>query len=153
MASNMNQIGPRYLMIINVNIKPLAVIQHFLWLLSHSVVSDSSVTPRTATRQAPLSMGVPGKYTGVSCHFILQRTFLTQDWQMGLLHWQIDSLPLSHQRRHNSTFSLAQSLSRVQVFATAWTAARQTSLSITNSRSLLKLMSIESVMPSKFNIE
>ena len=41
-----------------------------------------------------------------------------------------------------------QSLSCVQLFATPWTAARQASLSITNSRNLLKLMSIESVMPS-----
>ena len=41
-----------------------------------------------------------------------------------------------------------QSLSRLRLFATPWTAARQASLSITNSRSLLKLMSVESVMPS-----
>ena len=41
-----------------------------------------------------------------------------------------------------------QSLGCVQLFATRWTAAHQTSLSITNSRSLLKLMSIELVMPS-----
>ena len=41
-----------------------------------------------------------------------------------------------------------QSLSCVWLFATPWTAARQASLSITNSRSLLKLMAIESVMPS-----
>ena len=47
-----------------------------------------------------------------------------------------------------SQFSSVQSLSRVQLFATPWIAARQASLSITNSRSLLKLMSIESVMPS-----
>ena len=45
-------------------------------------------------------------------------------------------------------FSSVQSLSRAQLFATPWTAARQAFLSITNSRSLLKLMSIESVMPS-----
>ena len=44
--------------------------------------------------------------------------------------------------------SSVQSLSRVWLFATPWTAAHQASLSITNSRSLLKLMSIESVMPS-----
>ena len=43
-------------------------------------------------------------------------------------------------------FSSVQSLSRVQLFATPWTAAHQSSLSITNSQSLLKLMSIESVM-------
>ena len=41
-----------------------------------------------------------------------------------------------------------QLISRVWPFATLWTAARQASLSITNSRSLLKLMSIESVIPS-----
>ena len=41
-----------------------------------------------------------------------------------------------------------QSLSHVRLFATPWTAAFQASLSITNSQSLLKLMSIESVMPS-----
>ena len=41
-----------------------------------------------------------------------------------------------------------QLLSRVRLFATPWTAARQASLSITNSRSLLKFTSIESVMPS-----
>ena len=46
------------------------------------------------------------------------------------------------------TFSSVQSLSRVQLFVTPWTAARQASLSITHSPSLLKLMSIESVMPS-----
>ena len=40
------------------------------------------------------------------------------------------------------------SVACVKLFATPWTAARQASLSITNSRSLLKLMSIESVMPS-----
>ena len=45
-------------------------------------------------------------------------------------------------------FNSVQSLSRVRFFATPWTAAHQASLSITNSRSLLKPMSIELVMPS-----
>ena len=45
-------------------------------------------------------------------------------------------------------FSSVQSLSHVRVFAIQWTAARQVSLSITNSWSLLKLTSIESMMPS-----
>ena len=44
-------------------------------------------------------------------------------------------------------FSSAQSLSHVQLFATPWMAAQQASLSITNSWNLLKLMSVESVMP------
>ena len=45
-------------------------------------------------------------------------------------------------------FSSVQSLSRVRLFATPWIAARQASLSITNSRSSLRLTSIESGMPS-----
>ena len=67
--------------------------------------------------------------------------------------WYIEgsTLTASSFRIWNSSgeyFSSVQLLSCVQLFATPWTAARQTSLSITNSQSLLKLMSIESVMPS-----
>ena len=47
-----------------------------------------------------------------------------------------------------TVLSSIQSLSHARLFATPWTAARQASLSITNSQSLLKLMSIELVMPS-----
>ena len=47
-----------------------------------------------------------------------------------------------------SLFSSVQSLSHIQLFVTPWTTARQASLSITNSRSPPKPMSIESVMPS-----
>jgi len=50
--------------------------------------------------------------------------------------------------RSSKLFSSVQWLSRVRFFATPWTAAHQDSLSITNSQSLLKLLSIESVMPS-----
>ena len=46
------------------------------------------------------------------------------------------------------SFSSVQSLSQIRLFVTPWTAARQASLIITNSWSLLKLMSTESVMPS-----
>ena len=46
-------------------------------------------------------------------------------------------------------FSSVQSLSRVRLFATPWTAAHQASLSITDSWSLFKLMTTESMMPSK----
>ena len=59
-------------------------------------------------------------------------------WMLRLLI----QIPGKHQ------FSSVQSLSRVGLFATPWTAARQASLSITNSQSLLKLVSIELVMPS-----
>ena len=47
-----------------------------------------------------------------------------------------------------TTSSVAQSLSRIRLFATLQAAAHQASLSITSSWSLLKLMSIESVLPS-----
>ena len=50
------------------------------------------------------------------------------------------------------SFSSVQSPSHVRLFQTPWTAACQASLSITNSRSLLKLMSIELVMPSNYLI-
>ena len=48
----------------------------------------------------------------------------------------------------NHQFSSLQSFSRVRLFATPWTPARQASLSITNSRNSPKPMSMESVMPS-----
>ena len=49
---------------------------------------------------------------------------------------------------YNIQFRSVQSLCHVQLFETPWTAAHQASLSITNSQTLLKLMSIEWVMPS-----
>ena len=49
---------------------------------------------------------------------------------------------------HKQCFSSVQPLNHLWLFATPWIAARQASLSITNSRSSLKLTSIESVMPS-----
>ena len=57
-------------------------------------------------------------------------------------------LAISHEKTwKNLQFSSAQSLSHVRLFAIPWIATRQASLSITNSQSLLKLMSIKSVMP------
>ena len=65
---------------------------------------------------------------------------------MGL--WLVKFYPKMTVTSKWSQFSSLQLLNRVPFFATAWTAACQASLSITSSRSLLKLMSIESVMPS-----
>ena len=62
-------------------------------------------------------------------------------WRTGLAApWRVGS-------SQSVQFSSVQSLSCVRLFVTLWTAARQASLSITNSQSLLKLMSRESVMP------
>ena len=61
------------------------------------------------------------------------------------MHWWMDKEDVVY--IHNRMFSSVQSLSRVRLFATPWTAARQASLFITNSWNLLKLMSIKLVMP------
>ena len=58
------------------------------------------------------------------------------------------SWTVSYKSIHSTTISSVQSLSHVRFFVTPWTAVHQASLSITNSRSSLKLMSIETVMPS-----
>ena len=60
------------------------------------------------------------------------------------LHWQVDSYPLPYQGSPQFS-SVTQSC---PTLVTPWTAAQQASLSTTDSQSLLKLMSIESVMPS-----
>ena len=65
-----------------------------------------------------------------------------------LFYWGIVDLKCVHFCCTAKWFSSVQLLSHVQLFATPWIAAHQASLSITNSWSLLKLMSIESVMPS-----
>ena len=64
--------------------------------------------------------------------------------QFSGFHWQDNSS--SYQP--SVQFSSVQSLSHIRLFATPWTAARQASLSINHSRSLLKLMSTELVIPS-----
>ena len=69
------------------------------------------------------------------------RMLAKQLWSWGSgSHWSFFSM--------SSIVSSVQLLSHVQLFVNLWTAARQASLSITNSRSLLKLMPIESVVPS-----
>ena len=66
------------------------------------------------------------------------------EWHSGYSHHCCDH----HHHLVPECLSSVQSLSHVQLFATPWTAAHQASLSITSSWGLLKLMSIESVMPS-----
>ena len=67
-----------------------------------------------------------------------------------LTHWTAKKFPnyFYYEPKCHLGFSSVQSLSHVPLFATPWTAAHQTSLSITNSWSLLRLMSIESMLPS-----
>ena len=69
-------------------------------------------------------------------------------WGMRLSKGFHTHAPCLLRRKCIHVFSSVQSLSGIQLFVTPWTAAHQAFLSITNSQSLLKLMSIESVMPS-----
>ena len=60
----------------------------------------------------------------------------------------LEYLEVLHRKEDEGSLSSVQLLSCVRLFVTPWTTAYQASLSITNSRSLFKLISIESVMPS-----
>ena len=103
-------------------------------MLSHFTRVQLCVTPWTAAHE------------GSSVHGILQASI--QEWVA--ISRQTDWKPWSQKTNQSDHMdhSSVQSLSRVRLFATPWIKAPQASLSITNSRSLLKLMPIESVMPS-----
>ena len=60
-----------------------------------------SVTVWTVAPRLLCPWDFPGKSTGVDCHFLLQGIFPIQGLNLSHLHWQADSLPLSHQ--HNPT--------------------------------------------------
>ena len=85
------------------------------------------------------------KYFTILMEKPFQRECTNVQWQP---NWIMDHHSLCIKER----FSSVQSLSRVQLFATPWIAVYQAFLSFTNSQSLLKLMSIESVMPSSYLI-
>jgi len=53
-------------------------------------------TPELQHARLLCPWGFPGKNTGVGCHFLLQGIFLDQGLNLYLLHWQVDSLALSH---------------------------------------------------------
>ena len=93
----------------------------------------------------------PCKITGVGCQFLLQGIFPTQGLNpspLCLPYWQADSL-CNTVPPGKPQFSSVQSLSHVQLFATPLTAARQASLSITNSWSLPKLHWVsDAIQPS-----
>ena len=73
--------------------------RHFQGLRIHSVMSDSLWPHRLRPARLLCPWNFPGKNTGVGCHFLLQGIFPTQGSNpnlLCLLHWQVDSLPLSH---------------------------------------------------------
>ena len=117
---------------------------------------SNSATPWTIDPTRLLhSWNFLGKSTGVGCHFLSHGIFLTQGSNPGLPHCGQTLYPLRHQGIPQNNlylhiiglqFSLVSH--PVRLFATPWITACQASLSITNSWSLFKPMSIESMMPS-----
>ena len=67
-----------------------------LLLFSHSVVSDSLQSHALQPTRLLCPWDFLGKNSGVGCHFLLQGIFPTQRLNLHLLHWQADSLPMSH---------------------------------------------------------
>ena len=117
-------------------------------LLSHVQLF---LTLQTLACQVLLSMGFLGKNTGMSCHFFLQGIFQIQGSNPHLLHWQADSLPLSHQGSPSQRIVVfSKSLSHLQLSVTPSTPACQAPLSFTISWSLLRFMSIESELLHAF---
>ena len=104
-------------------------------------------TPRTEACPAPLFMEFSRKEYWSRYPFPSPRGSSQFRDQTGSPASQADSLPPEPPGRSCSYISSVQALSRVQLFATPWTAAHQASLSITNSQGSLKLMSIKSVTP------
>ena len=103
-------------------------------------------TPWTVASQAPLSMGFSRQEYWNELQCSPPGDLPNPGIKPSLPHFRQILYCLSHQG--SIQFSSVQLLSCVRLFVTPWIAARQASLSITNSWSLLKLMSIESVIPS-----
>ena len=111
----------------------------------HPTISSSLIPLSSCLQSFPASGSFPMSQFFASGHQNIGVSFsiIPSSEYSGLISFRIDWF---HQ------FSSVQSLSRVWLFATPWIAARQASLSITNSQSSLRLTSIESVMPSSYLI-
>ena len=117
---------------------------------------------RRQPTRLPCHWDSPGKNTGVGCHFLLQCMKVKSESEVAQscptlcnpMDWSLpgSSVHGIFQARVLEWGAIAfstQPLSYVQIFMTPWDAACQASLSITNSGSLIKLISIKLVMPSK----
>ena len=119
------------------------------WMIKFPVISWSSFWTFYLGKCIPLKMGIPDHLTCFWTELnevLAQKSFLipTSIHQNNLwyFYWIFKCMKLTFRE-----ISSVQSLSHVRLFVTPWIAARQASLSITNSRSSLRLTSIESVIP------
>ena len=117
---------------------------------SHVLSSSAWTKQGFGCSCAPSDLRVPPNFRGPAMLSLIPRvvfSHLSLDSRGALLRL-CSNYTLTSLEPSLSTLSSVQLLSRVWLFATPWITARQASLSITNSWSLLKHMSIESVMPS-----
>ena len=114
-------------------------------LISSSPTFQLLVFPQVTSLNLSFLIANCKNDTNLQCKF-----FLFFSCFMPAMYIKIHKMMLqfSMSKLSSSSLVVVQSLSLVQLFATPWTAAHQASLSITNSWSLLKLMSIKSVMSS-----
>ena len=113
------------------------VILEFLQKMSACPSTPPSPSAEKSDPDLPVNVQESLVEARVSGSMVQGQGHWVQQWTHGTF-WRTSPL---------SSFSSVQSLSHVRLFVTAWVAARQASLSITNSWSLLKLISIQSVMP------
>ena len=114
--------------------------------ISGSDITENDGHGETAYSGSAKFQKILGDNTKPKSH-LLSLSYWAEPLRTAILHLITRWHPHTHFTWMKSTFSSVQSPSRVRLFATPWTAARQASLSITNSWSLLKLMSITLVMP------
>jgi len=112
------------------------------WLLNHWTAREVSIILVASLKSQ--------KQRLAQTELCAQSALRWEHWMWEVELWLRKDICLNSQNLQacNLQFSSVQSLNRVRLFATPWIAARQASLSITNSRSSLRLMFIESVMPS-----
>ena len=113
-----------------------------IFFLSHTHTHTHTHTQRTKGHSVPMSNTITSMPHFNFCGFFKFNFY----WTIFALHCSVSFYYTAKWISYQ--FSSVQSFNRVWLFATPWIAAHQASLSITNSRSSLKLMSIESVMPS-----
>ena len=119
------------------------------WMVNNSEVHSVQLLIRSLAETSPGNSSDQLNNTTLKSLFFLKCILLKYSWFTVLCFWcTAKGFSYTHTHTHTHVFSSVQSLNLVRLFTTPWTAASQASLSITSSRSWLKLMSIESVMPS-----
>ena len=106
-----------------------------------SLIQEDLLEKKMETHSSILAWEIPQKEDSdsVTVHGVTKQSDMTE---------KLNSNNITFNNIYSVQFISVQSISCVHLFTTPWTAAHQASLSITNSQSLLKLVSIESVMPS-----